>query len=56
MLSNPLVTRLAQCASPISYLQLQFWKAYVEEESSMMESYSANHAKQLAERNLKNFV
>ncbi|XP_054476958.1 calcium homeostasis modulator protein 6 [Anoplopoma fimbria] len=55
MLSNLLLTCVARCTSPISYLQLKFWGAYVQEESNLMDSYGAKHAKELAERNLKSF-
>ncbi|XP_042279279.1 calcium homeostasis modulator protein 6 [Thunnus thynnus] len=55
MLSNLLLTCMARCTSPISYKQLKFWRAYAEEESNLMDSYSAKHAKELAERNLKSF-
>lgn len=55
MLSNLLLTCVAQCTSPISYKQLMFWKEYAEEESKLMDSYTAKHAKELAERNLKSF-
>ncbi|KAM7382358.1 hypothetical protein PAMP_002089 [Pampus punctatissimus] len=55
MLSNLLLTCMARCTSPISYKQLQFWRAYAEEESTLMNSYAAKHAKELAERNLKSF-
>ncbi|XP_028984445.1 calcium homeostasis modulator protein 6 [Betta splendens] len=55
MLSNLLLTCVARCTSPISYLQLKFWKAYVQEESDQMDSYTTKHAKDLAERNLSSF-
>ncbi|XP_042345818.1 calcium homeostasis modulator protein 6 [Plectropomus leopardus] len=55
MLSNLLLTCVARCTSPISYLQLKFWRAYVQEESSLFDSYSTKHARELAERNLKSF-
>ncbi|XP_074540533.1 calcium homeostasis modulator protein 6-like [Halichoeres trimaculatus] len=55
MLSNLLLTCLARCTSPISYLQLKFWRAYAREETSMMESHIPKHAKELAGRNLNSF-
>ncbi|XP_006809058.1 calcium homeostasis modulator protein 6-like, partial [Neolamprologus brichardi] len=55
MLTNLLLTCVARCCSPVSYLQLQFWKAYVHEESTLLDSYTAKHAKAFAERNLKSF-
>ncbi|KAM4581225.1 calcium homeostasis modulator protein 6 [Odontesthes bonariensis] len=55
MLSNLLLICIARCTSPISYLQLKFWRAYTQEENEIMDSYITTHAKQLAERNLKSF-
>lgn len=55
MLSNLLLNCLARCTSPISYLQLQFWRAYSQEESNMFDTCIAEHAKQLAKRNTKSF-
>uniref|UniRef100_A0A8C7X751 Uncharacterized protein n=1 Tax=Oryzias sinensis TaxID=183150 RepID=A0A8C7X751_9TELE len=55
MISNLLVICVARCFSPISYLQLKFWKDYAEEENDLMNDYSSKHAKELAERNLKSF-
>lgn len=55
MLSNLLLTCVARCSSPISYLQLKFWKAYAQEESCFLDSYTTKHAKELAERNVKSF-
>ncbi|KAG7235499.1 hypothetical protein INR49_002635 [Caranx melampygus] len=55
MLSNLLLACLARCTSPISYLQLKFWKVYAQEENDLMDSYTTRHAKELAERNLKSF-
>nr|XP_020478005.1 protein FAM26F [Monopterus albus] len=55
MLSNLLLTCVSRCTSPISYLQLKFWRVYAHEESDMIDSYAPKHAKELAERNLKSF-
>ncbi|KAM8869019.1 calcium homeostasis modulator protein 6 isoform 2-T2 [Spinachia spinachia] len=55
MLSSLMLNCLARCTSPISYQQLKFWRAYIQEESNLINSYSAKHAKELAERNLKSF-
>lgn len=55
VMSNLLLTCVARCYSPISYLQLKFWRAYTQEENDLMESYSVKHAKELADRNLKSF-
>ncbi|XP_078068800.1 calcium homeostasis modulator protein 6-like [Mustelus asterias] len=48
-------TCIVRCCSPVSFLQLQFWKTYKEKENELFELKSAEHAKQLAERNLKSF-
>ncbi|CAB1446260.1 unnamed protein product [Pleuronectes platessa] len=55
MLSSLLLTCLARCSSPISYLQLMFWRAYAQEEGELIESYTAKNAKELAQRNLQSF-
>ncbi|XP_060936377.1 calcium homeostasis modulator protein 6-like [Limanda limanda] len=55
MLSSLLLTCLARCSSPISYLQLKFWRAYAQEEDELIESFSAKHAEELAQRNLQSF-
>ncbi|XP_067840809.1 calcium homeostasis modulator protein 6-like [Heptranchias perlo] len=48
-------TCIVRCCSPVSFLQLQFWKTYKEKENELFEKKSAEHAKELAERNLKSF-
>ncbi|XP_034036170.1 calcium homeostasis modulator protein 6-like [Thalassophryne amazonica] len=48
-------TCLDRCTSPISFLQLQFWRVYAQQEADMMDLYTVKHAKQLAERNVKSF-
>ncbi|XP_062254728.1 calcium homeostasis modulator protein 6 [Platichthys flesus] len=55
MLFSLLLTCLARCSSPISYLQLKFWRAYAQEEGELIESYTAKNAKELAQRNLQSF-
>ncbi|KAM4633898.1 calcium homeostasis modulator protein 6 [Polymixia lowei] len=55
MVSNLFLTCVARCNSPISYLQLKFWRAYAQKENDLLECYSAKHANELAERNLKSF-
>lgn len=55
MLSSLLLSCTTRCSSPISYLQLKFWRLYVHEENVLMESYTENHAKELARRNLESF-
>uniref|UniRef100_UPI00398EEDEF calcium homeostasis modulator protein 6-like n=1 Tax=Pristiophorus japonicus TaxID=55135 RepID=UPI00398EEDEF len=48
-------TCIVRCCSPVSFLQLQFWKTYKEKENELFEQKSAEHAKELAARNLKCF-
>ena len=55
MLSNLLLICVARCTSPISYLQLKFWRTYAHEESDLMHQYSTKHAQELARRNLQSF-
>ncbi|KAF7226383.1 calcium homeostasis modulator protein 6 [Nothobranchius furzeri] len=55
MLSSLQFICVARCFSPISYLQLKFWRAYAQEESDLMDSHIVKHATELAERNLKSF-
>ncbi|KAJ0067221.1 hypothetical protein NL108_013705 [Boleophthalmus pectinirostris] len=40
---------VARCCSPVSYLQLKFWKRYIQEENSVFNLYSVKHAQELAE-------
>ncbi|CAJ1061489.1 calcium homeostasis modulator protein 6 [Xyrichtys novacula] len=55
MLTNLLLTCLGRCTSPISYLQLKFWRAYTQAENSLIDSHATKHAKELAERNVTSF-
>ncbi|XP_045574265.1 calcium homeostasis modulator protein 6 isoform X2 [Salmo salar] len=55
MVFNLLLTCVARCNSPVSYLQLKFWRVYAQRESDLLENYTADHAEKLAERNLKSF-
>lgn len=55
LVGNLFLTCVARCNSPISYLQLKFWRSYAQEENNLMDSYTGTHAKALAERNLKSF-
>ncbi|KAJ8290908.1 hypothetical protein GJAV_G00019080 [Gymnothorax javanicus] len=50
-----LLTCVARCRSPISYVQLKFWQVYARKESDLLDCYTAEHAQKLAERNLKSF-
>ncbi|XP_055066631.1 calcium homeostasis modulator protein 6 isoform X1 [Misgurnus anguillicaudatus] len=50
-----LLTCLARCYSPISYMQLKFWRMYSEKESDYLDSFTSQHAEKLAKRNLTSF-
>lgn len=50
-----LLTCVARCHSPISYVQLKFWQVYAQKESDLLDRYTAEHAQKLAERNLTSF-
>ncbi|XP_075780133.1 calcium homeostasis modulator protein 6-like [Pelodiscus sinensis] len=49
------VTCFSHCYSPVSFLQLKFWKIYMAKEQELFESKAKEHATKLAERNLKCF-
>ncbi|XP_063055689.1 calcium homeostasis modulator protein 6-like [Engraulis encrasicolus] len=55
MFSSLLFTCLARCRSPVSYMQLKFWRDYAKEENCLFDQYSSLYAKKLAERNMKSF-
>ncbi|XP_060609188.1 calcium homeostasis modulator protein 6 [Anolis sagrei] len=48
-------TCISRCRSPVSILQLTFWKMYLEKEQQLFEVKAKEHASQLAERNLRCF-
>ncbi|KAL1770146.1 FAM26F [Sigmodon hispidus] len=50
-----LVKSIIRCISPISYLQLQFWKIYVEKEKQILQSQATEHATQLAKETVRCF-
>ncbi|KAI4895921.1 hypothetical protein NFI96_019229 [Prochilodus magdalenae] len=43
------------CRSKVSYLQLTFWKVYMQKEQEKFDSFADEYATKLAERNLKSF-
>ncbi|XP_061674878.1 calcium homeostasis modulator protein 5-like [Syngnathoides biaculeatus] len=43
------------CHSKVSFLQLTFWKRYVEKENEHFDAYTLEYASKLAERNLQSF-
>ncbi|RXN31667.1 FAM26F-like isoform X1 [Labeo rohita] len=50
-----LLTCVARCYSPISYMQLKFWRMYTQKESELLDSYTSQHAEKLAKRNITSF-
>ncbi|XP_041848135.1 calcium homeostasis modulator protein 5-like, partial [Melanotaenia boesemani] len=44
-----------RCRSKVSYLQLTFWKRYMEKEKERFDTFAVDYATKLAERNLKSF-
>ncbi|KAJ0000566.1 hypothetical protein NQD34_012408 [Periophthalmus magnuspinnatus] len=48
-------TCYTNCRSKVSYLQLTFWKRYVEKEKERFDSFAVDYATKLAERNLESF-
>uniref|UniRef100_A0A8C6SNA3 Calcium homeostasis modulator family member 5, tandem duplicate 2 n=1 Tax=Neogobius melanostomus TaxID=47308 RepID=A0A8C6SNA3_9GOBI len=48
-------TCYTNCRSKVSYLQLTFWKRYVQKEKERFDAYAADYSTKLAERNLKSF-
>lgn len=55
MMFTFLLTCMARCYSPVSYMQLKFWRAYSQKESDYLDMYTAQHAEKLAKRNLTSF-
>ncbi|NXS09864.1 CAHM6 protein, partial [Neodrepanis coruscans] len=50
-----ILTCVSRCCSPVSYLQLKFWKIYSKEEEELFEIKAKEHATKLAERNINCF-
>ncbi|NWX61510.1 CAHM6 protein, partial [Promerops cafer] len=48
-------TCVSRCCSPVSYLQLKFWKIYSKKEHELFEIKAKEHATELAERNTNCF-
>ncbi|XP_075604060.1 calcium homeostasis modulator protein 6 [Balearica regulorum gibbericeps] len=46
---------VSRCRSPVSYLQLKFWKIYLKKEQELFEIKAKEHAARLAEINTKSF-
>ncbi|NXF95801.1 CAHM6 protein, partial [Eubucco bourcierii] len=48
-------TCIRHCCSPVSYIQLKFWRIYLKEEKKILEIKAKEHAAMLAERNINSF-
>ncbi|XP_007190801.2 calcium homeostasis modulator protein 6 [Balaenoptera acutorostrata] len=48
-------TSITRCLSPVSFLQLKFWKIYLEQEQQILKSQATEHATELAKENIKCF-
>ncbi|KAL0984645.1 hypothetical protein UPYG_G00144660 [Umbra pygmaea] len=48
-------TCYTNCRSQVSYLQLTFWKRYIEKENEQFDTFAMDYATKLADRNLKSF-
>ncbi|XP_027972837.1 calcium homeostasis modulator protein 6 [Eumetopias jubatus] len=48
-------TSISRCLSPVSFLQLKFWKIYLEQEQQILKSQATEHATELAKENIKCF-
>ncbi|XP_054424877.1 calcium homeostasis modulator protein 6 [Pteronotus mesoamericanus] len=46
---------VTRCRSPVSFMQLNFWKIYSEQEQKIFKSEATEHATKLAENNVKCF-
>uniref|UniRef100_A0A8C3WBJ3 Calcium homeostasis modulator family member 6 n=1 Tax=Catagonus wagneri TaxID=51154 RepID=A0A8C3WBJ3_9CETA len=48
-------TSVTRCLSPVSFLQLKFWKIYLEQEQQILKSQATEHATELAKENIRCF-
>nr|XP_025858100.1 calcium homeostasis modulator protein 6 [Vulpes vulpes] len=48
-------TSVSRCLSPVSFLQLKFWKIYLEQEQQILKAQATEHAMELAKENVKCF-
>lgn len=55
VLAGLIGTCYKNCRSQVSYLQLTFWKVYMQKEKDKFDSFADDYATRLAERNMKSF-
>ncbi|XP_066513767.1 calcium homeostasis modulator protein 5-like [Hoplias malabaricus] len=55
VLAGLIGTCYKNCRSQVSYLQLTFWKVYMQKEKEKFDSFADDYATRLAERNMKAF-
>ncbi|KAM6186591.1 calcium homeostasis modulator protein 6 [Rhynchocyon petersi] len=48
-------TSISRCLSPVSFMQLKFWKIYTEQEQQIFKTQATEHAAELAKENVKCF-
>ncbi|XP_009895702.1 calcium homeostasis modulator protein 6 [Dryobates pubescens] len=48
-------TCISHCCSPISYMQLKFWKIYMKNEKKLFDAKAEEHSAKLAEINVNHF-
>ncbi|KAM4865673.1 calcium homeostasis modulator protein 6 isoform 2-T2 [Thomomys bottae] len=48
-------TSILRCLSPVSFLQLKFWKIYLEKEQEILQSQAREHATEMAKENVRCF-
>ncbi|XP_008053470.1 protein FAM26F [Carlito syrichta] len=55
VIAHLLYTSITQCRSPVSFMQLKFWKIYLKQEQQLFKSKATEHAMELAKENIKCF-
>uniref|UniRef100_A0A672TTI5 Calcium homeostasis modulator family member 6 n=1 Tax=Strigops habroptila TaxID=2489341 RepID=A0A672TTI5_STRHB len=55
MIATLILKCISRCCSPVSYLQLKFWKIYSKKECELFEAKAKEHASKLSEINVNCF-
>ncbi|XP_054249001.1 calcium homeostasis modulator protein 6 [Indicator indicator] len=55
MIVGVISTCVSHCCSPVSYMQLKFWKIYLKKENELFVTKAKEHSAKLAERNINCF-
>ncbi|XP_006879082.1 PREDICTED: protein FAM26F [Elephantulus edwardii] len=48
-------TAITRCMSPVSFMQLKFWKIYLDQEQQIFKTQATQHATELAKENVRCF-